>query len=79
MFGSTGPCEGQWKSFMSKHPDATKVQHPDRMDRGKAPYSTVDIIRDYFQLLMDHLDKGEYSGGPQDFYNCDESIIDLNK
>lgn len=79
VFGSSGPCEGWWKSFRDKYPDATKLRRPDRMDRGRALYSTVDIIRDYFQLLKEHLDKGGYLERPQDIYNCDESIVDLNK
>ena len=64
VFGATGPCEGWWRSFRLKYLDATKVRRPDRMDRGRAIYSNVNIIRDYFQLLREHLEKGGYSERP---------------
>ncbi|KAK4306646.1 hypothetical protein Pmani_021539 [Petrolisthes manimaculis] len=79
VFGASGPCEGWWRSFRNKYPDATKLRRPDRLDRGRALYSTVDKIRDYFQLLKQQLTEGDYMARPQDIYNCDESIVDLNK
>lgn len=47
--------------------------------RREALCSTGGIIRDNFQLLKEHLNKGGCLERPQDIYNCDESIVDLNK
>lgn len=79
VFGPSGPCEGWWRSFRNKYPDSTKLRRPDRLDRGRALCSTVDKIRDYFQLLKQQLISENYLARPQDIYNCDESIVDLNK
>ena len=49
------------------------------MDRGRALFSTVDNLRAYFKLLKSVLDEGDFLNRPQDIYNCDETIVDLNK
>ena len=78
-FGENGPCYGWWIHFKRRHPGAVKLRKPDVLDRGRALYSTVDNLRSYFSLLKDVLDKNVFHSRPHDVYNCDESIIDLNK
>ena len=48
------------------------------VNRGCALNATVPNLRTYFQLLHNVQD-GDYLTRPQDVYNCDETIIDLNK
>lgn len=42
-------------------------------------FSTVTILKDYFRLLKETLDESNFHERPQDIYNCDETIVDLNK
>ena len=36
-------------------------------------------MRNYFQVLKRGIEAGNYSVRPEDVYNCDETIVDLNK
>ena len=78
-FGSNGPSETWWKGFKGRHPEAIKLRKPDSLDRGRAIFGTVNRLRHYFQLLKGVLDNGNFSNRPQDIYNCDETVVDLNK
>ena len=79
VFGDKGPSQQWWANFKERHKDDTRVRRPDRLDRGRALFSTVTIIKKYFKLLKETLDKGNFHHRPEDIYNCDETIIDLNK
>lgn len=79
VFGGSGPCSGWWRSFKKRYPDTLRLRRPDSMDRGRALFSTVTIIQDYFQLLKRELENSGFQQRPEDIYNCDESIVDLNK
>ena len=78
-FGEKGPCYGWWLGFKARHPESAKLRKPDSLDRGRALFSTVDNLRTYFQLLKSVLDEGDFWTRPQDVYNCDETVVDLNK
>ena len=45
----------------------------------RALFSTVDNLRSYFQLLKTVFDEGDFASRPQDVYNCDETVVDMNK
>ena len=77
-FGINGPCYTWWLGFKERHPQAVKLHKPDSLDRGRALYSTVNNLRYYLQLLKRTLE-GNFLDRPQDIYNCDETIVDLNK
>ena len=77
-FGERGPSETWWHSFKSRHPDL-KLRKPDSLDRGRAMYATVENLRSYFVLLKNVLEEHNFSSRPQDIYNCDETVVDLNK
>ena len=78
-FGPNGPSERWWLGFKARHPEAIKLRKPDSLDRGRALFSTVNNLRHYFQLLGKTLEDGNFIQRPQDIYNCDETVIDLNK
>lgn len=78
-FGPNGPCYTWWLGFKARHGDKIKLRKPDSLDRGRALFSTVNNLRSYYQLLKGVLEEGEFSNRPQDIYNCDETIVDLNK
>ena len=78
-FGPNGPCHGWWLGFKKRHPESAKLRKPDSLDRGRALFSTVNTLREYFQLLKSVLEEGDFMNRPQDIYNCDETVIDLNK
>ena len=78
-FGAKGPCYGWWLGFKARHPESAKLRKPDSLDRGRALFSTVNALREYFHLLKSVLDEGGFLNRPQDIYNCDETVIDLNK
>ena len=78
-FGDKGPCYGWWLGFKARHPESAKLRKPDSLDRGRALFSTVNNLREYFQLLKSVLDEGDFLNRPQDIYNCDETVVDLNK
>lgn len=78
-FGVNGPCYSWWLGFKARHPDSIKLRKPDSLDRGRAIFSTVDNLRYYFQLLKGVLEEGNFFDRPQDIYNCDETVVDLNK
>ena len=78
-FGSSGPSETWWKGFKGRHPEAVKLRKPDSLDRGRAIFGTVSRLRHYFQVLKTALEEGGFSDRPQDIYNCDETVVDLNK
>ena len=78
-FVDKGPCYGWWLGFKARHPESAKLRKPDSLDRGRALFSTVNNLREYFQLLKSVLDEGDFLNRPQDIYNCDETVIDLNK
>ena len=37
------------------------------------------MLRDYYQILRSTLDEHNFHDRPMDIYNCDETIVDLNK
>ena len=78
-FGEKGPCYGWWLWFRRRHPEAVKLRKPDALDRTRALFSTVDNLRSYFQLLKRVMDEGNFYARIQDVWNCDESIVNLNK
>ena len=78
-FGPEGPSNTWWAGFKSRHPDAVKLRRPDLLDRGRAIYSTANQLRHYFQLLKTVLESGNFAEHPENIYNCDETIVDLNK
>lgn len=78
-FGENGPCYGWWLGFKARHPERAKLRKPDTLDRGRALYSTVNNLREYFRLLKSVLDEGNFLNRLQDVYNCDETVVDLNK
>ena len=59
-FSPSGPCEGWFRAFRQKYPEAVKLRRPDRVDRGRAVFFTVNILRDYFQLLRLQLEEGNF-------------------
>ena len=67
------------KNFKSRHQEDVRLRRPDRLDRGRALFSSAMILKDYFNLLKTTLDEGDYHNRPQDIWNCDETIVDLNK
>ena len=78
-FGLNGPSETWWKGFKCRHPEAVKLRKLDSLDRGPALFGTINSLRHYFRVLKSALDEGGFSLQPQDIYNCDETIVDLNK
>ena len=78
-FGEKGPCYGWWLWFKRRHPDAVKLRKADSLDRARALFSTVENLRSYFHLLRQVMDEGGFHERLQDVYNCDESVINLNK
>lgn len=79
VFGVNGPSQKWWANFKKRHINDIRLRRADRLDRGRALFSTVTIISDYFKLLKQTLDEGGFENRPQDIYNCDETIVDLNK
>ena len=79
VFGEAGPCYGWWLNFKARYPDTVRLRKPESLDRGRAVCSTIENLRHYFSLLKQVLDEGDFLSRPQDIYNCDESIVDLNK
>ena len=79
IFGETGPCYGWWLRFKQRHPESIKLRKPDSLDGGRVLNATVTNLRSCFQLLHNVLQESGYPTRPQDVYNCDETIIDLNK
>ena len=78
-FGPNGPSETWWKGFKGRHPEAVKLRKPDSLDRGRAIYGTVNALRHYFQILKSALEEGGFCHRPQDIYNCDETVVEMNK
>ena len=80
-FGEAGLTEGWWNCFKKRNPESVKVKlrKPDSLDRGRALCATADNLRAYFSLLKKVLEDNDFSSHPQDIYNCDETVVDLNK
>ncbi|XP_071510366.1 uncharacterized protein [Diadema antillarum] len=79
-FGEKGPSYNWWLRFRKAYPDMTlKLRRPDRLDRSRIVSSTVDNLREYFQLLKGVLDRYNLHDHPDRIYNVDETMIDLNK
>ncbi|KAJ8041608.1 Jerky protein-like-like [Holothuria leucospilota] len=77
-FGENGPSYHWWRGFKARHPDL-RLRRPDPLDRSRAVNSTVNNLREYFSLLKEVLTKYHLDDKPDRIFNCDESIIDLNK
>ena len=78
-FGEQGPTIAWWLGFKARHPESVKLRKADSLDRGRAIFSTVNNLRHYFQLLKGILEEHDFPARPQAIYNCDETIVDLNK
>jgi hypothetical protein len=63
IFGERGPCYGWWLKFRSRHPEAVKLRRPECLDRGRAIFSTIGNLRNYFQLRV--LERDNFSERPQ--------------
>lgn len=79
VFGENGPCYGWWLKFKHRHPEFAKLRSAQITERGKSGNSVVNSIRKYFQLLKNVMEAHDFHERPQDIYNCDETIINLNK
>ena len=78
-FGEQGSTIAWWLGFKARHPESVKLRKADSLDRGRAIFSTVNNLRHYFQLLKGILEEHDFPARPQAIYNCDETIVDLNK
>lgn len=78
-FTANGPSKNWWNGFKRRHSESIRLRRADSLDRGRALFSTTNMLRHYFQLLKEQLVSGRFSDRPQDVYNCDETIIELNK
>ena len=78
-FGETGPCYGWWLKFKRRHPEAIKLRVPECLDKGRATFSTANVLRGYFQLLKTVMEENSFFNRPEDIWNCDETVVDLNK
>ncbi|KAJ8018254.1 hypothetical protein HOLleu_43854 [Holothuria leucospilota] len=77
-FGENGPSYHWWRRFKARHPDL-RLRRPDPLDRSRAVNSTANNPREYFSLLKEVLPKYHLDDKPDRIFNCDESIIVLNK
>ena len=79
-FGVNGPSYNWWIRFRKAYPEtALKLRRPDRLDRARITSSTVDNLREYFQLLKGILHRYNIMDKAERIYNADETMVDLNK
>lgn len=78
IFKKSGPSKKWWRGFKKRHPNLG-LRRPDALDRGRAGWSSVESLREYFKLLKDTMDVKKLHDKPQQIYNCDEAALYLNK
>ena len=78
-FGENGPCYEWWLHFKKCYPEAIKLRVPECLDKGRATFSTANVLRGYFQLLNSVLEEHSLLNKPENIWNCEETVIDLNK
>ena len=79
FFGKNGPSHGWWLNFKKRYPDICRMRKADPVDHGRAQSSNAEALRDYFALLSEVINDNELNLKPECIFNCDETIVDLNK
>lgn len=77
-FGPDGPTNKWWRGFRHRHPSLT-LRRPDPLDRGRASQTSESVINDYFKTLENVLKQNDIENKPHVYWNCDETVVDLNK
>ena len=76
-FGQEGPSEHWWTGFRRRHPDLT-LRKADKLERSRAECLNPEVVKQYFKLLGDTLEKHKLKNSPRQIYNCDETFIPLD-
>ena len=76
-FGQEGPSENWWTGFRRRHPDLT-LRKVDKLERSCAECLNPEVVKQYFKLLGDTLEKHKLTNSPRQIYNCDETFIPLD-
>lgn len=78
VFKDGGPSRHWWRGFRHRHPTLS-LRRPDPLDRGRAAMTNENTIRTFFNLLKEIYDANDLLKRPQLVFNCDETMVDLNK
>nr|XP_039260857.1 uncharacterized protein LOC120337202 [Styela clava] len=81
LFGKNGPSRKWWQGFKSRAKKRFdfRLRRPDMLDRSRVSDTIVEDLREYFKQLKEVMDKFDFHSKPSRIYNCDESMLDLNK
>ena len=63
-FGKEGPSEHWWTGFRQHHPELT-LRKTDNLERSRADALTPEVIKQYFDLLNDVLEKHKLKNSPR--------------
>ena len=76
-FGTEGPSEHWWGGFRQRHPELT-LRKPDKLERSRAEALNPDVVKQYFELLNEVMEKNKLKTSPRQIYNCDETFVPLD-
>jgi len=76
-FGENGPSEHWWSLFMKRHPELS-LRKTDKLNRSRAETLNLEVVKQYFDLLEETLEKNNLKHSPRQLYNCDETFLPLD-
>ena len=76
-FGKEGPSENWWTGFSRHHPELT-LRKADKLARSQAESLNLEVVKQYFELLNEVMEKSKLKNSPQQIYNCDETFVSLD-
>lgn len=77
-FTEGGPSLKWWRGFRDRHPQL-RLRKTEFIDKDRSENAVSDAINEYFDSLGQILSRNDLEARPQLIYNCDESVICLNK
>ena len=73
----TGPGNKWYRNFKGRH-DLTN-RKLDNVDRERSRMGNTTVRKQYFNFLEERIDKLELRGNPKAIFNCDESMIAMDR
>ena len=63
--------------FRHRHPELT-FRKADKLERSRAASLNSEVVKQYFELLNEVMEKSKLKNSPQQIYNCDETFVSLD-
>ena len=76
-FGKEGPSENWRTGFRRRHPELT-LRKADKLERSRAASLNPEVVKQYFELLNEVMEKNKLKNSHWQIYNCDETFVPLD-